>query len=109
MSTNCDLKLQESIDRLVYMMRKKFLRSDDYEILSLYSGDEEAAIEGLRAYADRKREYFDRRNRVMMPRCEFSMIDGHGVVDIIHVWDDSSARIQKEKFVMNRRPRRRYQ
>ena len=47
MSMNYDFELLESIDRAVYVLEKKKLRSDDYEILSIYSGDEGAAIEGF--------------------------------------------------------------
>ncbi len=61
MSMNYDFELLESIDRAVYVLGKKKLRSDDYEILSIYSRDEGAAIEGLKIWSANKGSYFDRK------------------------------------------------
>lgn len=103
MSMNYDFELLESIDRAVYVLGKKKLRSDDYEILSIYSGDEDAAIEGLRTWSANKGSYFDRLSKRWMPRTDFAMIDGHAIVDIIHVYANREAEIQREKFIESKK------
>lgn len=105
MSMNYDFELLESIDRAVYVLGKKKLRSDDYEILSIYSGDEDAAIEGLKVWSANKGSYFDKLSKRWMPRTDFAMIDGHAVVDIIHVYANREAENQREKFVQRKKNR----
>ena len=105
MSLNYDFELLESIDRAVYVLGKKKLRSDDYEILSIYSGDEGAAIEGLKVWSANKGSYFDRKSREWRPRTDFAMINGHAVIDIIHVYEDKEAEVQRERFVKQRKQR----
>ncbi|MCL5665478.1 MAG: hypothetical protein M1315_01420 [Candidatus Thermoplasmatota archaeon] len=111
MSLNYDLDLQRSIDFLVQKFSMEEIRSDDPYLLQLYSGDEGAAIQGLRAYTERKGNYFDSSRKKMMPRCEFVELEnGHAVVDLIHVFPDRGAAIQRERYIMNRKPKlRRYQ
>lgn len=103
MSMNYDLQLQRSIDILVTRYSMKELRSDDPYILEIYSHDEEAAIEALRIYSERKGKYFDKQRNRLMPRCEFLMIEGHAVVDLIHVLPDPAKEIEREKYVENKR------
>ena len=103
MSMNYDLQLQRSIDILVTRYSMKELRSDDPYILEIYSHDEEAAIEALRIYSERKGKYFDKQRNRLMPRCEFLMIEGHAVVDLIHVIPDPAKEIEREKYVENKR------
>ena len=105
MSLNYNVDLQRSIDFLVQKFSMKEIRSDDPYLLQLYSGDEEAAVQGLRTYVQRKGQYFDRQRYRMMPRCELIMIDGHAVVDLIHVFPDKVAETQREKFVKSRKKR----
>ena len=105
MSMNYDLQLQRSIDILAARYSMKELRSDDPYILEIYSHDEEAAIEALRIYSERKGRYFDKQRNRLMPRCEFLMIEGHAVVDLIHVFENKEEEIQKEKFVNQRKQR----
>ena len=103
MSMNYDIDLQRGIDFLVTKYGLREIRSNDEYILSLYSGDEEAAIEGLRIYSERKGKYFDKQRNRLMPRCEFLMIEGHAVVDLIHVIPDPAKEIEREKYVENKR------
>ena len=103
MSMNYDLQLQRSIDILAARYSMKELRSDDPYILGIYSHDEEAAIEALRIYSERKGKYFDKQRNRLMPRCEFLMIEGHAVVDLIHVIPDPAKEIEREKYVENKR------
>ena len=103
MSMNYDLQLQRSIDILAARYSMKELRSDDPYILGIYSHDEEAAIEALRIYSERKGKYFDKQRNRLMPRCEFLMINGHAVVDLIHVIPDPAKEIEREKYVENKR------
>jgi hypothetical protein len=103
MSMNYDLQLQRSIDILAARYSMKELRSDDPYILEIYSHDEEAAIEALRIYSERKGKYFDKQRNRRMPRCEFLMIEGHAVVDLIHVIPDPAKEIEREKYVENKR------
>ncbi|WMT49370.1 MAG: hypothetical protein RE472_00020 [Thermoplasmatales archaeon] len=103
MSMNYDLQLQRSIDILAARYSMKELRSDDPYILEIYSHDEEAAIEALRIYSERKGKYFDKQRNRLMPRCEFLMIEGHAVVDLIHVIPDPAKEIEREKYVENKR------
>lgn len=105
MSMNYDLDLQRGIDLLVLRYGMTEARSDDEYMLQLFSGDEGAAIEGLRIYAERKGEYFDKQRKKPMARCEFRMIDGHAVVDLIHVYDNKEAQLQREKFVEHKKNR----
>jgi hypothetical protein len=108
MSMNYDLQLQRSIDILAARYSMKELRSDDPYILEIYSHDEEAAIEALRIYSERKGKYFDKQRNRLMPRCEFLMIEGHAVVDLIHVIPDPAKEIEREKYVENKRRRRHF-
>ena len=103
MSMNYDLQLQRSIGILAARYSMKELRSDDPYILEIYSHDEEAAIEALRIYSERKGKYFDKQRNRLMPRCEFLMIEGHAVVDLIHVIPDPAKEIEREKYVENKR------
>ena len=102
MSINYDLQLQRSIDILAAMYSMKELRSDDPYILEIYSHDEDAAIEALRIYSERKGKYFDKQRNRLMPRCEFLMIEGHAVVDLIHVLPDPAKEIEREKYIENK-------
>ena len=102
MSMNYDLQLQRSIDILVTRYSMKELRSDDPYILEIYSHDEDAAIEALRIYSERKGKYFDKQRNRLMPRCEFLMIEGHAVVDLIHVLPDPAKEIEREKYIENK-------
>ena len=104
MSLHYDMELHVSLDRIVYSLHKRVLRSDDYEVLSLYSGDESAAIEGLRTYVGRKGEYFDPQRKRMMPKAEFLMQGEHGVVDLIFR-DGKKEKILREKFIERRKRR----
>ena len=103
MSMNYDLQLQRSIDILVTRYSMKELRSDDPYILEIYSHDEEAAIEALRIYSERKGKYFDKQRNRLMPRCEFLMIEGHAVVDITYLHENPAERIAREKYIENKR------
>ena len=105
MSMNYDIDLQRGIDFLVTKYGLREIRSNDEYILSLYSGDEEAAIEGLRIYSERKGEYYDKQRKTKMPKCEFLIIDGHAVVDLIHVYANREAEVQREKFVQRKKNR----
>ncbi|WMT49938.1 MAG: hypothetical protein RE472_02960 [Thermoplasmatales archaeon] len=78
MSMNYDLQLQRSIDILAARYSMKELRSDDPYI-------------------------FDKQRNRLMPRCEFLMIEGHAVVDLIHVIPDPAKEIEREKYVENKR------
>ena len=104
MSLKYDMELQVSLDRIVYSLHKRVLRSDDYEVLALYSGDENAAIEGLRTYVERKGMYFDPQRKRMMPKAEFLMQGEHAVADLIFQ-EDKPGRIQREKFIERRKRR----
>lgn len=103
MSENYDLELRRAIDRIVRANGLKELRSDDPYIRLIYSDDEKLAIEALRIYADGKGQYFDKQRKRLMPRCEFSMIDGHAVVDLIRIDEDPAERIAREKYVENKK------
>ena len=107
MSLNYDFQLMQSIDMAAYTANytfgKKKLRSDDYEILSIYSGDERAAIEGLRIWSANKGSYFDRRLMEWRPRTDLTMIDGHAVVDITYLHENPAERIAREKYIENKR------
>ena len=50
-----------------------------------------------------KGKYFDKQRNRLMPRCEFLMIEGHAVVDLIHVLPDPAKEIEREKYVENKR------
>ena len=102
MSLKYDMELQVSLDRMIYALGKRVLRSDDYEVLSLYSGDEDAAIEGLRTYVARKGTYFDPQRKRMMPKAEFLIEGEHAVVDLIYQ-EDKQERILREKFIEEKR------
>ena len=103
MSMNNDFELLRSIDMAAYAIGKKKLRSDDYEILSLYSGDEEAAIEGLKIWTANKGSYFDRRLMEWRPRTDLTIINGHAVVDLTYLHENPAERIRREKYVENKR------
>jgi hypothetical protein len=103
MSMNYDFELLRSIDMAAYAIGKKKLRSDDYEILSLYSGDEEAAIEGLKIWTANKGSYFDRRLMEWRPRTDLTIINGHAVVDLTYLHENPAERIRREKYVENKR------
>ena len=103
MSMNYDFELLRSIDMAAYAIGKKKLRSDDYEILSLYSGDEEAAIEGLKIWTANKGSYFDRRLMEWRPRTDLTIINGHAVVDLTYLHENPAERIAREKYVENKR------
>jgi hypothetical protein len=109
MSTNYDMELQRALDLLVYTQQKKVLRSDDYEVLSLYSGDEPNAIEGLRTFCERHASYYDPITRKMRAGCDILEESGHLIVDIIHIFPNPEERIQREKYIeQHRRNDRRY-
>ena len=103
MSMNYDFQLMRSIDMAAYAIGKKKLRSDDYEIISLYSGDEGAAIEGLKIWTANKGSYFDRRLMEWRPRTDLTIINGHAVVDLTYLHENPAERIAREKYVENKR------
>ena len=103
MSMNYDFQLMRSIDMAAYAIGKKKLRSDDYEILSIYSGNEEAAIEGLKIWTANKGSYFDRRLMEWRPRTDLTIINGHAVVDLTYLHENPAERIAREKYVENKK------
>ena len=103
MSLNYDLDLQRSIDFLVQKFSMEEIRSDDPYLLQLYSGDEEAAIEGLKIWTANKGSYFDRRLMEWRPRTDLTIINGHAVVDLTYLHENPAERIAREKYVENKR------
>lgn len=97
-----ELEEKRCLDILVYALKKKELRSDDYEVLSQF-GNEEGAKLALRDFYLRHR--IARRNGKDIHTCDLTEDNGHIVVSIGNIFNDPGERIAREKFVKSRQRR----